>query len=139
MNHATHSTEIAPLRADLTGEAATRQFLLDVMTTAIEGGIGYWAEVKEVTRDAELNVLSFSVRDDGDGDPNNREKDEWTHITPFQISEAIAKMLTGNTKVATRIVGQFVGFPHCIDNCDYDAEGADCAVQIAVFGQVVFS
>ena len=100
-----------PLCLDPSAEAAAQQFLLDVMTTAIEGGINYWAEIRQLKRDDKLNVLSFSVRDDGDGDPDGRIKDEWTHITPFQIGEAIKKILDGRAPIRSDIAGQFVGFP----------------------------
>ncbi len=128
-----------PLCLDPGADAKAHQFLLDVMTTSIEGGINYWAEIRQLKRDEQLNVLSFSVRDDGDGDPTQRIKDEWTHITPFQIGEAIKKILDGRAPIHSDIAGQFIGFPYCVDNCDVDSEGADCAVQIACFGKVELS
>jgi hypothetical protein len=115
-----------------------RQFLYDVMTTAAEGGSNYWATWQNVKRDAELNYLEYEVADSGEGHL------EWHHITPETIHEAILKMVNGatgkdgNPLVGRHIAAQFAGYPNALDSTDHDAEGADCAVQIAAFGEVVF-
>lgn len=112
-----------------------QQFLYDVMTTAVEGGCAYWAVGRNVKRDADLNVLEFEVADmeDPDGEYG------WQKITPEKIEKALFKILTGEVKIGSHIARMFCGFPHrCNDMCDFDADGADCAVQVAAFGELIF-
>jgi hypothetical protein len=112
-----------------------KQFLHDVMTDAYESGIGYWAAARNRKRDSDLNYLEYEVAEAGDYDEVNRT---WHRITPEVIDAAIQKILSGKVQIRRDIAAQFVGYPGNIDNCDYDAEGADCAVQIAAFGEIVF-
>ncbi len=108
------------------------QFLYDVLTTAIEGGIGYWARVRKLERDAELNVLRFEARDAEDGSA------PYQSITPEKIDAAIARVQRGSVKVGQSYAAQFVGYPENLNACDVDAIGADIVVQVAAFGEIVF-
>lgn len=103
--------------------------LHDVMTTALEGGIRYWAEVRNVVRDVELNPISFEVRANDDAAPSNK----WRVIDAGGIALAIAFVISGHVRVGRPVVGQIV-----TDKGGADAECADVLVQIAAFGKLVY-
>jgi hypothetical protein len=109
-----------------------QQFLHDVMCTAFEGGCNYWAEGRNVERDAELNYLSYELRGAGSVD------EAWHKVTPQLIDLAIQRVLDGSIKVRRDIAAQFVGYPNNIDMTEHDAEGADVAVQVVCFGEIVY-
>jgi hypothetical protein len=109
------------------------QFLRDVMTTAIEGGIDYWAYVRDLERNNDGDVVCFDVRD-----AEEPEQDR-THIDADAIRGAINRILGNHVKVGRDIVEQFIGFPNDCENTNCDAEGADVVVQIAVYGEIRFS
>lgn len=133
-------TDVVAMSCNMTGRDSdteiwdgAREFLYDVMTTAAEGGIGYWA-VTIPQRDAELNVTELLVADAED-EPDERV---WRTITPEKLHAAILKIQRAEVQILKDIVGQFHGYPHDIDITDHDADGADVAVQIAAFGKVVY-
>lgn len=103
------------------------QVLLDVMTTAVEGGINYWAAIRNVVRDAELNVISFEVRD------NEEDDVVWLSVSPFVIARGM------------RLIIDEAKYPHIVaeiikqENADLDADNVDVIVQYGVYGEHVFS
>ena len=108
----------------------------NLLTDAIESSaISYWAEAQNVVRDDEGNVTQFDVRDDGDGDPDNRYKDEWTTITVQSVLDIVPNLLEGQFNIHRSICQQFAGK---VEYWDYDAEGIDCVIQIIAFGELVF-
>ncbi len=104
---------------------------IDVMLTALEGGIGYWADVRNVIRDAADYPLSYDVRPyDGVACTS------WITINPSKIDVAVRRIMEGGL-VNRAIMEQFVGWPD--ENViDYDVIGADCAVQVAAFGEIIY-
>jgi hypothetical protein len=99
------------------------RLLWDLMTTAVEGGIDYWGSVQDTTRDADLNVLKFTVVD--------REDEEDEEGKAYTVDAV--KMLHG-------LQALLLQYPwrSRIVNEDYDAEDADCVVQMALFGEVMY-
>lgn len=96
----------------------TTQLLWDLMTTAVEGGVNYWGSVRDTARDDDLNVLKFSIVD--------REDEEGKAYTVDAV-----KMLHG-------LQALLIDYPwrsRIVDE-DYDAEDADCVVQMALFGEL---
>lgn len=105
-----------------------------IMTDAVEGsGIAYWAELKDVTRNPDGDVVAFDVRDNGAEGP--REAQEFIHVDETAVKNAVNRLLNGETKVARRIASQFVGGEA---NWDYDSEGVDCLIQTITFGKLVY-
>ena len=98
----------------------TTQLLWDLMTTAVEGGIDYWGSVIDTTRDDDLNVLKFVIRD---------REDEASATYTVDVSN----MLHGLQEL-------LIQYPwrSRIVNEDYDAEDADCVVQMALFGKLMY-
>lgn len=58
-------------------------------------------------------------------------------ITYAQIDQAIRKLAQGGI-VRSDLTEQAQGYVSDPENADLDAEFADCAVQLAIFGEVVF-
>jgi hypothetical protein len=118
-----------------TAEADKRQFLLDVMCTAIEGGITGWARARDIERTAsEGDYLSFKVRDAEDS------TDPWHDITPEKIEEAIAKIgdPSCDVKAAADYRDQITAAYADLDAGNIDGELADIIVQVAAYGEVIF-
>jgi hypothetical protein len=110
------------------------QFLSDILTTAVEGGIGYWAEVCDIVSDDVQNVLSFKVRD-FEASPS----EPWKEVTLQGIEEAITLVKEEKVKI-----GKFTRNDILFADCDQDAgmidaEAADVLVQIAAFGEIIYS
>lgn len=96
------------------------QFLLDLMTTAVEGGINYWGAVIDLNRDSDLNVLNFEVTDFEGEEAYTYSVDS---IAMLNALQALIKAYPWRVKM--------------LDG-DYDAEDADCVVQFACFGELVY-
>lgn len=101
----------------------TTQLLWDLMTTAVEGGINYWGSVQSTTRDDDLNVLNFSVVDLESAEDG--ESEIYT-VDAVKMLHALQALLT-----------QYPWRRRIVDE-DYDAEDADCVVQMACFGEVMY-
>lgn len=119
----------------------------DILTTAFEGGIGYWAMADEIERDSNLTVLSLKLYDTEhvnrdltfNGEPNfpptvvtvQAIKETWT-----KIADAVS---AGNPPFCSDYLEQMhentlePGDAGCVD-----AGVADCIVQIAALGEVVY-
>ena len=140
------------------------QFIGDILTTALEGGIGYWATCTEIERAnpandrvfdqvlSPLTVYSAKVvdrewfeftqtstpleiqeaRQDGDG-PDFDEK-EINHDT---VVAGIKALLTGKVKIRADLLDQ-VTTSIATEDCDIDADAADCIVQAGLFGEVIY-
>src|SRR5947209_1359301 len=99
----------------------------DVLTTAVEGGIGYWARVEGIERDASYRVRAVTVRDwhARDGEPNT-----W-RLTPLEVERAIRRVAAPDfnsgewLKRAARRLGE--------GDDEDDAGLADVIVQAACF------
>lgn len=99
--------------------------LSDIFTTAIEGGINYWAEVREYKWDV-MPVTTFHAQivelDDG--------------ATPLTID--ITTITKGLSLYAERYgLGLLQGVVD-EDDGDFDAGDADVIVQLGLFGEVVY-
>ncbi len=109
-----------------------QQFLADILTTALEGGIDYWASVKCIQRDMQGNPMGYQVRDCED------PSEPWCAVTRQSIVVAMQLVTDSSVKVREDIRTAVILADHNNDACDIDAEAADVLVQIAAFGEVVF-
>ena len=124
---------------------------VDIVTTAIEGGINYWGECKgydwksfyenyddtkylmdQVYRDIPRNEILVSVREDLDASGEDKpvtDGNPWVGITIQNLEDAVCEVL--NSKYAHLIT--------ITDNeIDVDATGAEVIFQFVVFGDVIF-
>jgi len=107
-----------------------QEMLKNIMTDAVEGCYTEsWADIKNVKRDNGDNVISFDVKDFEDAEGS------WYTINEKNLAEAIEKIRNGEVKIGKEFADQFSGEP---EDWYYDAIGADCAVQIAAFNEIIF-
>jgi len=111
----------------------------DIMGTAAYGGITYWAvEPSQADFDA-APAGAHTIRD---GDPDEDVSGVY-YLTPAKIKQAVVEigegkhtgnMITGYVQAAFRDWNAEDG----IDCGEIDADAADCIVQVACFGSVVY-
>lgn len=131
------ATETAEIVRSIKDEVA-----VNVLTNAVEGGIGYWAGMSDSSRDADLMYTSITVYDmeeiDADGNPEDPKT-----ITGKEIRKAIKKIAKGGVvhKDMTKRISKLTSKnAEVIDEalCEIDALDCDVIVQVAAFGEVVF-
>ena len=107
-----------------------QQFLEDVMTTAIEGGINYWAQVSKV--DAPKGYVWIREREDS-GEPLGR--------MPFSVLDielGITRVGMSDFQVGKDIRGWILTGSAENDAGDIDVDAADVIVQAAIFEEIVY-
>lgn len=122
----------------------TKELLEDVMVTALEGGIGYWAcllndtpeweEYDEKFPDEPTSVVAAYMLWDGKNISFEHDYDE-TMDEPAVCSI--------NLKDLERACDQFKRVYHQtvqerIDNSEFDSDDADVIIQFACFGEVIY-
>lgn len=110
------------------------EFLHDIITTACEGGINYWARAKNVVRDDDLNVTRLEVQD-------REEHTEygWHIVNKDVVAKGIERILEGQFQISDEIKRDiFIGCANR-DAGYIDANGADCIVQAGIFNEIVYS
>lgn len=90
----------------------------DIIITAVEGGINYWADVTEYRNEPGMGKVTLI---DPDGDTHT--------VTATQASDAAREVIRLYPK--TRGAGYILAD-------DIDAEAADMIVQVACYGKVVY-
>lgn len=121
------------------------EFLTDVLTTAVEGGIAYWCRAKAIQRNDDLGVVRVvkprpvGVEDDGRA---------WADIDLDVVHTGLHRLLTGSVQVNHRIKGYLLRAMSDLLNPDpqvrkyaagsIDADAADCIVQAGLFAEIVY-
>lgn len=114
------------------------QFLADIITTAVEGGISYWAEVSHYTWDFNNPGVAFvrvyCTEDDELTPP------EGVPVDIEKIAKAISRILDPEipTDLSATNVKMIRDASVENDAGDIDADLADCIMQVAVLGDVIF-
>ena len=142
-----HWSGFRPDRLKSLAAAATRspertQFLVDVLTTAIEGGIGYWAEVTHFEDQTgtepegeylgpfqHADCYAATVRDYETGDEHSVTLDTIARGANRLAATSIDNDLVNDFRDANRTNG---------DRGDIDATNADMALQMGIFGDVIY-
>jgi hypothetical protein len=133
-----------------------KQCIYDVLTTAIEGGSGYWLnndDFKNITvrRDENHNVTAIFFEGTGQIPITyktrgpcfaQRPQDDSQFlycIFPLDIVEAAQKILHASKP------DEYGYGPYCAakelakgEHADIDADAADCLLQVAAFGEIVY-
>lgn len=135
----------APARIRERWTAAEKQRAVDFLTTAVEGGINYWAEVKDYERcDGEGREFPFEL-----ACVSVRETDEptnpWVLVEAVQIARVLRRVQAqefppffnqGYSKpLFLRLLNAQYGDP---DDFDYDADDADSVMQLTMLGSIVY-
>lgn len=128
-------------------KAKREEFLLDTLTTAIEAGhtygIGYWAHVRDLTRDPKLDdrITYFEVCEHADSlDEVHIPESEWKKINTETLKEAFKRCEQPIVGLHDATRAALVGAFYTQDAGDVmDGPMADIIIQIAAFGEVKFS
>lgn len=130
----------------------TEKDIKDILTTALEGGIGYWAELdctdpawaaarkrwskKTDERPCWCDV-AFEVLNNGDAirfiDAEAKDDDNPTEDEVFLLT--MAGLLKGCQLWEEHSKKDLA---KTIDECDYDADDADLIIQWGIFGEIIF-
>lgn len=132
-----------------------QQFLWDIMTTALEGGVGYWSVADEIDAHRPEDVFDWHYNSyvlyctDGGKEPvdcgNGTDDPCKGHkVTPETVAKGLG-LGTLNEEKGKDIGWHYSRRKHVItanrenEAGDIDADDADCIVQLGVFGRVIFS
>jgi hypothetical protein len=118
----------------------TDEQVQDIVDTALEGGIGYWADL--VAEGRTIDGPTARIREIGDGDLDGDEPFPVHDITPEVIRRGFA-LYPPHLLNVTHIVGSLhlgdlvrVGLDvYEYDDIDADAGAADLIVQFGLFGE----
>jgi hypothetical protein len=118
-----------------TTPTAKQQLVLDVFTTALEGGIGYWSQA---TSYHWLN----GEDEDYEGfyaDIIEVDAEQQQHrIDAGVIRKGLRAYALGQGGTEHRIKPPLVVTADNVEDWDFDAEDADIVVQLGLFGEVVY-
>jgi len=111
------------------------RFCHDVLTIAVETGIGYWAEAQNPKRDPGHGGLYLSIEIKDEEDP----EDPWHLIDETKITEAINKIITDDEfPINQRLKADIAGAWATNDAGMIDCDRADVIIQTAAYGEIVF-
>ena len=136
--------DIALAEAQHTRAPERLLFLAEVMVTAFEGGCTYWARGRNVKHQSyqgcDIDLYgSYEIRwQDEEPYPKGDARNGWHLIDPDAIERGIAKCLEPGFKLNSQITGWIASGSRDNDAGNIDADAADCIVQAACFGEVVF-
>lgn len=142
-------------------EAVLDEIAADLITTAVEGAINYWASVSDYTwagpgyghsdgrpwADGDTQHVSVTVYETDGDDP---EHGHTVDVAAMRV--ALLRVVAGECKpfftpgyerrYETRVVDALrkvaAGTPLDQTDYDFDASDADCMMQLAVLGEVVY-
>ena len=108
----------------------TQQDIDDIMATALEGGINYWCRKAEVVGEYLGEYASEQISRGGSLTLYDAESSDKWELTLEKFLNGVKLYFEQGCHVQVE--------DNAIDACDIDASDADCIVQFAVFGEVVF-
>ena len=114
------------------------QFLDDIITTALEGGIGYWSVAESYVWGDDIPTAA--VISDAESDDPGFEN---LVVDRALVEKSLALMAAGSVKhlddsMRARIVSIAAEHPKNLDAGDIDADDADVIVQVGLFGEVTY-
>lgn len=124
--------KIFPVKAGIEVKL-TEEDIDDIMTSALEGGITYWASQAEVVGKYLKEYGSEQIARGGSLIIYDNESDDKWELTRDKFLNGVKLLLqNGDDKY-----GAFKN-PEEVDCCEIDGEVADWIIQYALFGEVVF-
>ena len=113
------------------------EFLIDILNTAAEGGVNYWANVRGYRWDLTkhpIENIGMEIQDI-EAEPDHT----WHTVNLDTIDAGIDRILTEEVPYLSddmrRCIEDSVGD---LDASNLDADAADTIVQVALFGEVVY-
>ena len=108
------------------------EFVRDIYTTALEGGIGYWSGCSEYRWDTvQANAFRAVIHE---LEPDDDETADENGYGPAIVIDH-AFMVLGLTRYAQKYPSLFI---EMVTDEDYDAGTADMVVQLALFNEVKY-
>lgn len=107
----------------------TDQDIADILCTAIEGGISYWVHSGKAHRDDAGDYVWVRIVENG-----ATAGTTCYHVDGAAIRRGIALIITGQVKIRSDIRAAVASG----DAGNVDADAADCIVQAACFGDIVY-
>ena len=98
----------------------------DILTTAVEGGINYWAEVRNYSWE-NVPIVTVEVREE---DQESAEKPGWHAVSAMDILRIVSQIRNHSSQAKGWNIREIVD--------QHDADIADIAVQLAIFGEVIY-
>ena len=113
----------------------------DIMVSALEGGINYWCRKAEVKGDYLGEYASDQISRGGELILHDAEENKSYILSKEKFIEGLKKYITagnmGCIDRETSSIGVYTGRLN-IDPCNIDAGAADCIIQYALFGDVIY-
>ena len=107
-----------------------KEFLSDVVITAVEGGIGYWAEVKDYQFGSDEASAMIRVNDDPDM--------PWRTLSIHTIQRGIKRLATGKYGINQTLLDWIVGGSATNEAGNIDSDCADVIVQVGILDEIVY-
>ena len=109
------------------------QFLEDIIVTALEGGSNYWIDsikyISDSPQGMPKSIWVFNQLKDGNTITIYLEDDDRAFLTMRKLHMGVREYFSDSKK----LIGGLT-----LDAADYDAYMADCVLQYAVFGELVY-
>jgi hypothetical protein len=131
-NKAQQMAQEARNKANADERDAIRELLNDIMTTALEGGIGYWAATRCVVRNTGGYIESFECQ------KSDEPSSEWFYVDGTLIELGMQRVLAPEFEVCRDILHAVFDAKRERDSSYIDVESADVIVQAALFNEIVF-
>ena len=113
------------------------KFLADVFVAVIEGGIDYWAQIRNYhyQNDDEGNLVDAEAEVKGnEGGP----PDDWVRIDLKTVSKGLEILRQGKVKINRTLLGNTLVADVTNDAGEIDSKLADCIIQVALFDDIVY-
>lgn len=108
----------------------SQQDIDDIMAVALDGGICYWCRKAEVVGEYLGEYASDQISRGGALILHDAESAQTWELTLEKFLKGVKLYFEQGCHVQIE--------DNTIDTCDIDANDADCIVQFAIFGEVVF-
>jgi hypothetical protein len=121
------------------------EFLGDIITTAVEGGTGYWAQVSQYQYDYDGETRLSVGQLVGQGtravlhemnDAEDGYREEGLVLDLDAVARGIGRVVRGETDVADRYRQRIAAADRLNDAGNLDAEDADIIAQTGLLGEV---
>ena len=113
----------------------------DIMVSALEGGINYWCKKAEVAGNYFGEYASDQISRGGELILHDMEENKTYTVSKEKFIEGLKKYITaGNTECIVRETDDYGIYTGklSIEAGNIDALAADCIIQYAVFGDVIY-
>ena len=122
-----------PTEETMTDEPMTderKRFLIDIFDAGVEFGIYYWANVRDYSP---TNSHAYVKGSSEDAPPHG-----WVGINLYTIEKGLEAIRSGQVKMNKRLLGDTLAADVQNDANEVDAEIADCIIQAAILGEIMY-